>query len=641
MTTLNHEVWANPTTPLFLQSGASANNTAPLSLGSTPLPSTQRTTITSTATNGGIYYGANSGTQTQAYGELSFSNAGGWALKTNNITQLAGSSADGGSVTSSVPIVVSDPKTSTALEITTNSIGATPNNPATTIVIGASSINIGQGVVASDGTGLLVQDSAGTSVGVYAPLTTAYATRTLTPSTTTYTFAGTSLPPAPSAYIQTATQSGFVMSSDQAGAGFFGVTNTTPSQSPVAVSTGGTPPSSSIGLFLATAKNILWGSEYVEFPPIVSTAGTSISITWKQAGRYTYGALYKNDVLYADLTSYSSSTWVSMPTYTFTSTGDDRIYIEINNKLDTGPNIYIYYNISDIAITTSTPTTTTNGVMGMNGSAIRMTNGTSGSYVEADSIAGGASLVSSVANGTSVVLSNNINLTAGSGGAITLNSTTNGVNVNGALNMGGNSVTNANTITGTYIVGTSNVSTPALDNPTAVLDIGVGSSSVNLYRGSNVNTLLLDGVAGGNLYIGNNSSSVSASNVYAINCVPVSSGAGVMTNMRTINNSPACAGAVIQFLNNIGGYHIGSLYIPPKPVARIYNNYIFGNSWVGNEFINNQGITIPPYSVFTYSNTGGSQVVYSNATSTGYFQADTGFLPSSSTQVYTLTPILV
>ena len=160
------------------------------------------------------------------------------------------------------------------------------------------------------------------------------------------------------------------------------------------MSTGGTPPSSSIGLFLATAKSISWGSEYLEFPDIISTPGTTVSISWKQAGLYTYGALYKNDVLFADLTSYSSTTWVSMPTYTFTSTGDDRIYIEINNKLATGANIYIYYNISDIAITTYTPSTTTNGVVGMNGSSVRMTNGTLGSYVEADS-SGGASLVSS------------------------------------------------------------------------------------------------------------------------------------------------------------------------------------------------------------------------------------------------------
>ena len=640
MTTLNHEVWANPTTPLFLQSGASANNTAPLSLGSTPLPSTQRTTITSTATNGGIYYGANSGTQTQAYGELSFSNAGGWALKTNNITQLAGGSDSGGYVASSVPIIVSDPKTSTALEITTNSIGATPNNTATTIVFGASSINIGQGVVASDGTGLLVQNSAGTSVAVHAPTTTAFATLTQTPSTTTYNFSAAVLPPSTNYYIAN-TYSGFIMSSDQPPSYASGVTNTNPSASVVAVSASGTPPSSSVGLWVGTAPSILIKSMYIEFPPIISTAGTSVSVQWKQAGLYTNGAIYKNNVLLANLSSYSSSTWVTLPTYTFTSTGDDRVYIEINNTGAAPISGYYYYNISDIAITTSSPTTTTNGVVGMNGSAIRMTNGTSGSYVEADSIAGGVSLNSSVANGTSVVLSNNINLTAGSGGAITLNSTTNGVNVNGALNMGGNSVTNANTITGTYIVGTSNVSTPALDNPTAVLDIGVGSSYVNLRRGSNVNTQLLDGVAGGNLYIGNNSSSVWASNVLIINCVPASAGGGIIANMATINNTPACAGAVIQFLINHSGYHISSLYIPPKPSARIYNNYIFGNSWTGSEFVNNQGITIPPYSVFTYSNTGGSQVVYSNATTTAYFQADTGFLPSSSTQVYTLTPILV
>ena len=609
-------MWLSAASALLSPARVQDNTTTP----------TEQTTILATSSNGGIYYGLPSGTEAQAYGELSFSNAGGWDLKTNGASQLTGTS---GQITTTDPVLVTSTKSSPTLLITNTTVGV-PSTPASTITFTPSSVNIGQGVSAIDGTGLVVRNSAATQVSVQTPTSTAFATLTQTPSTTTYTFAGSSLPAAPNSYVSTSTIDGFVMSSDNPPVGLFGYTNTNPSQSPTTVSTGGTPPSSSIGLFLATAKSIFWGSEYLEFPDIISTPGTTVSISWKQAGLYTYGALYKNDVLFADLTSYSSTTWVSMPTYTFTSTGDDRIYIEINNKLATGANIYIYYNISDIAITTYTPSTTTNGVVGMNGSSVRMTNGTLGSYVEADS-SGGASLVSSSANGTSVVLSNNI----------TLNSTTNGVNVNGALNMGGNNISNANTVTATYLVGTSNVSTPALDNPTAGLDIGVGSSYVNLYRGSNVNTTLLDGVSGGNLYIGNNSSSVSASNVYAINCVPASAGAGLMTNMRTINNTPACAGANIQFLRNFSGYHIGSLYVPPKPVARIYNNFIFGNSYTGSEFISNQGITVPPYSVFTYSNTGGTQVVYSNATTTGQFFADSGFAPSSSSQVYTLTPILV
>ena len=624
MSTQNHEVFYNNSTPMWL-SAASALLSPARVQDNTTTP-TEQTTILATSSNGGIYYGLPSGTEAQAYGELSFSNAGGWDLKTNGASQLTGTS---GKITTTDPVLVTSTKSSPTLLITNTTVGV-PSTPASTITFTPSSVNIGQGVSAIDGTGLVVRNSAATQVSVQTPTSTAFATLTQTPSTTTYTFAGSSLPAAPNSYVSTSTIDGFVMSSDNPPVGLFGYTNTNPSQSPTTVSTGGTPPSSSIGLFLATAKSIFWGSEYLEFPDIISTPGTTVSISWKQAGLYTYGALYKNDVLFADLTSYSSTTWVSMPTYTFTSTGDDRIYIEINNKLATGANIYIYYNISDIAITTYTPSTTTNGVVGMNGSSVRMTNGTLGSYVEADS-SGGASLVSSSANGTSVVLSNNI----------TLNSTTNGVNVNGALNMGGNNISNANTVTATYLVGTSNVSTPALDNPTAGLDIGVGSSYVNLYRGSNVNTTLLDGVSGGNLYIGNNSSSVSASNVYAINCVPASAGAGLMTNMRTINNTPACAGANIQFLRNFSGYHIGSLYVPPKPVARIYNNFIFGNSYTGSEFISNQGITVPPYSVFTYSNTGGTQVVYSNATTTGQFFADSGFAPSSSSQVYTLTPILV
>ena len=633
MSTLNHEVWANPTTPLFLQSGTNAVNSAPLTLVSTPAPATRQTTITCTPTSGGgIYYAPVGGSDSQAYGYLRFGNGGGWELLTNNISQLYGYS---GNIGANVPITISSPQSSSSLQITSTTIGK-PSTPASTITFAPTSVSIGQGVVASDGTGLLVQNSSGTSVSVHAPTSTAFATISQTPSTTTYTFSAETLPS--QGYTQSSNVEGFSITCDIPAFTNGGATYTNPSLSAVAVTNSGTPPSSGKGLYMVTTTgtpNYL-GNGYIEFPPIYSTAGTLIQVQWKQVGTYTYGKLVKNDVVFADLLSLSGSSWSSTGAYSFTSSGDDRLYIQINNFAASLPTTNIYYNISDIAITSYTPSTTTNGVVGMNGSTIQMSNA-SGSRVEARSSDGAAALYSSPATGSSVVAGSDITLSSTT--SITLNAGQ--TNANGLLNMNGNQISNIGTATATYLVGTSNVSTPALDNPTAVLNIGVGSSGVNLYRGSNVYTTSLDGVSGGNIFIGASSTSVNSSNVALISCVPASSGGGTMTNMRTINNSPACAGAMVQYLVNFGGFHSVSMYVPPKPTARIYNNYIFGSSFTGNEFVSNQGITIPPYSVFTYSNTGGSQVVYSNATSTGYFQADSGFAPSSSSQVYTLTPILV
>ena len=214
--------------------------------------------------------------------------------------------------------------------------------------------------------------------------------------------------------------------------------------------------------------------------------------------------------------------------------------------------------------------------------------------------------------------------------------------VGGTLTIGATSSNVVISNLGTFSA--TNVNTAAVDNPSSSLLIGSNSSSVRIQNADYIFTQHLDAGLGNNLYIGYDAatSNTIMDKVYSLNCVPASSGGGLFSNVRLMNQAPACGPAVLQFLNNIGGFHIGSLTVPPQSVGGVRNNVVFGNSWVGNEFINNQGITVPAYSVFTYSNFGsGVSTQFSNNTTTPFFYADTGFAPSASTQIYSLVPILV
>jgi len=634
MSTLNHEVWANPTTPLFLQSGANAVNSAPLTLVSTPAPATRQTTITCTPTGGGgIYYAPVGSSDSQAYGYLRFGNGGGWELLTNNVSQLFGYS---GNIGANVPITISSPQSSSSVEITATTIGK-PSTPASTITFAPTSINIGQGVVASDGTGLLVQNSSGTSVSVHTPTSTAFATITQTPSTTTYTFSTETLPS--QGYTQSSNVEGFSITCDIPAFTNGGATYTNPSLSAVAVTNSGTPPSSGKGLYMVTTTgtpNYL-GNGYIEFPPIYSTAGTLIQVQWKQAGTYTYGKLYKNDVVFADLLSLSGTTWSSTGAYSFTSSGDDRLYIEINNFAASLPTANIYFNISDIAITSYTPSTTTNGVVGMNGSTIQMSNA-SGARVEARSSDGAAALYSSTGTGSSIVAATDITLSSTT--SITLNAGQ--TNANGLLNMNGNQISNIGTATATYLVGTGNVSTPALDNPTSTLTIGSGSSSVTLNRASNVYTAALDGFGAG-LLVGYTSPSNSVG-VYNVNVLSgsLTSGGGTgfnISNCKMLNLSPACPPAVLFYTGNFGAYRQLSTTLLPALNVRMTS--VFPSDFVPDNFDSADYITIPAYCVFTLSGTINFTQSNTNSIPQIYSLSGHSFSPTDGSQRYSLQPILV
>jgi hypothetical protein len=458
---------------------------------------------------------------------------------------------------------------------------------------------------------------------------------------------------------------GFIITCDRPAFLNGGATYTNPSLSPVAITNTGTPPSSGKALYFGTqaSPTPYVGNGYIEFPPIVSPAGSTISVQWKQVGTYTYGKLVKNDVVLADLLSLSGSSWASSAAYTFTSSGDDRLYIQINNNAATPSASLIYYNISDIAITQYTAGSSTDAVVGMNGSTLQMSNATSGARVEARSSDGAAALYSSTGTGSSIVAATNISLTTTLGGsAVNINSSninlTNGGNIvfsssptQMSINGGANTYLNlANgsglvQITGNsvYMSGSAiNIqSTPVYFNSSS---LNMNSNNINLVGALTAGSV--DANSGSNINIGLYSASNSVG-LYNVNTLSgtLTSGGGTgftISNCKMLNLSPACPPASAFYLANFSGTKGLSMTIPPKQFLSTRNNVVFGSGYTSDSFISNQGFTIPAYSVMSYSNIGsGTTTTYSNTNSVPYFYSDSGFSPSSSTQVYSLNPILV
>jgi len=664
MATLNHEVWANPTTPLFLQAGTSATNVAPLVLGSTPLPSTRQTIITCLPTGGGgIYYAPAGGTETQAFGELLFSNGGGWELLTNNVPQLFGYS---GNIGANVPITISSPQSSTSLQLTTTSIGV-PSTPASTITFTGTQVLLGQHAVAQDGTGLIVTNTNDTKASTHAPTNITFATGTTTPNTTTYNFSAESIT-SPPGYFTTSNVEGFVLSSDLAGVYNGGVTYTSPSTSPVGITITGTPPSSGKAIWGATTSGVnAVGSFYLEFPVINAVPGTQISIQWKNAGLYTFGALYLNDVKSIDLSPYTSTSWISTPAFTFTASGDDRFYIQINNTTFPTPGVVRYYNISDIAITQYSIGSTTDAVVGMNGSTIQMSNAVSGARVEARSSDGASALYSSTGTGSSVVSATDITLTTTASGSkvklatntIDLTQATN-INLSNGANISYNTSPYQMTISGgsaqyfnvggtgsliqftggsLYLSGTGiNLNNNVYMNSAT---LNMNSNNINTAGAITANTLDAAGSPG--LQIGSNTSTagVSVLNVGLINGSSVGSGGAgfAIGNCKTINFAQACGSAVLFYTGNFGAYRQLSTTMLPGVSVRM--TAVFPSDFTPDNFISSDYIVVPAYSVFTLSGT--TNFTQSNATSNPAIFSLSGhtFSPTDAAQRYSLTPILV
>ena len=651
MSTQNHEVFYNNTTPMWL-SAASAL-VSPARVQDNLTAPTKQTTILATSSNGGIYYNTPSGTENQAYGELSFTTAG-WDLKTNGVSQLAGTS---GLITAKSPILVDDPRGSSTIQITTSSIGV-PSTPASTITFEPASINIGQNVVAQDGTGLIVQNNSAANQGIQYPTTVNYVSNSFTNTTTTQTFSGATLPASPNGYTTSAAgYGGFTISSDNPTFNNGGLTLTFPSGSPKGLTTSGSPPASGKGIWTSSGTVPSAYNTYIEFPVITAPAGTQIVISWKQAGIYSSGSLWKNDINYASLTSFSdtgSPSWKTIDTsvlggLTFTSSGDDRLYILIQNAVGLAPpsSLNTIFNISDIAITQQVPTSTVVGSVGMNGSAVQMSNGVSGAYVEANSSGGGVAMYSAPASGASATIYSSINLaTTLAGSSITLTSPT--TYLTGTLNMNSNQISNTpivyftggGTIVGSYTnqinLQASNIYSFGNFNMYGTANIIMAGN--NLTGASNITTANLDGVSGGQLQIGGNSSAY-LFNVARLDGVATTGFA--ISNCSKINGSPACPNASLFYNANYAGFKLISMTILPGSNVRMGDAFPAA-SMTDPNFDGSTSVTIPagaflkidqisPSSnLFTQSNTSASP---SNYTCTTFNVGNTGLR-------YTLQPIL-
>lgn len=655
MSTLNHEIWANTTTPIFLQAGASASNSAPLVLNSTPAPATRKTVITSTATNGGIYYSDINATEGQAYGELSFSNAGGWDLKTNGVTQLYGTS---NAAFARAPFLVDDPQTSDVLLLTTTSIGRNAND-ASTIIFTPTSIQFGEDASIEDGVGLSINNIGNTKVTTLNPTQVLFSSISTSPTTSTETFAGATLPPAPNGFTtSSAGYGGFTITSDNPTFNNGGLTLTFPSGSPKGLTVTGAPPASGKGIWSSAGTITTPGQSgiyatYINFPPINAIPGSTVIVSWRQTGVYTDGSLYKNDLVYTSLTPYTNLApqlggqydWVGV-SISFTSSGDDRLSIRIGN----GVRLYVptdynsVYNISDISITQYAISVALDASVSMNGSAIRLSNAVSGTYVEADNSGGGSGGVtlSSEANGATLSVNSNIGLTTSSVGSVITLIAPN-INIVGATNMSNNTISNVGGLTMSNSA-VFNLNSGSVSNA-GNINMGSGNIVMNnnsLTGASNITTANLDAVSGAsNLLIGYNST---ATFFIKLGLMEGIASGGTITNMKLINNDAACATGIFHYLVSFDGTKAVSAPLPPKQTILGRNNNVFGSNYSGDSFVSSVGFTLPANSVFAYSNLG-SGVTYtqSNANNVPTYYADggPGFSPSSSAQQYSLIPIVV
>lgn len=644
MSTLNHEVWANSTTPLFLRVGQ-PNASPSVVINST---SNASMTTSATTTSGNIWYGVASNTEAQAYGELSFSNAGGWALKTNNVTQLAGTS---GAVTARDPITITSEQNNNTLLITNNSVGRSDTTSlANEITFLDDGINIGNQVIIQSGQGLEVQSSNGVNVTRYADDGLEIIVNTTGTSTTTQTFSSASIP-APPGFTTQFEYQGIVFSSDSpTGDPQGGLTLLFPSSgSSKALTTNGTFPASGKGAWTQSTAY----TSYIEFPTIASTPGTPVSVAWKQAGIYNYGVLYKNDVPLIYLTSLTNAPgdlhWITIdtattsPALTFTSTGEDRLYILVQNQVSA---LYPYntpLNIGDISITTTSTTPVTKGFLGYITPSFEMVNATSGSLISIKD--SGEVIMTDPTQGSKVqILSGNINLSNGNttanivvGSNISVNSPTGNIS-----NVASNLVQlNAPNIT--------------LSNSTAQFQITPGNIFLTATTGATINTTLfmsdnnIDGVTdltterinavGTTLGIGAVTCNVNLYNVASLTGTP----AGLsLSNVSNVNASPACPNATLMYTANFTGFKGLGLCIPPAiTTTSIANNIVFGNGFTGDSFVSAQGFTIPANCTLTYSNLGsGITTTLNNPNPNPSYIANTGFSPSSTTQFYSLKPNL-
>ena len=679
MSTLNHECFANGTTPLWMSASGGGNYNSPLNVVNNLNTPTTKTTMFDTNVTGGVYFAPFSSGETQAYGEVQFDITPAVHIKTNGKDIITATPSN---VTITKPILIDNPQTTQINQITTNTIG-NPANSDATIQFGTDYINLGTTAYVGSGDGVVVYSGGFSNYSEMLPQSFTFGTSATTPIPTTENFSTATI-----GVLGWTSQTGipfdgYIWSSENpSGDAQGGLTLTDPAQSVKAVTNTNAPSSGKsawLGGFLGTAGGQY--TSYLEFPPIVAPIGTQVSVTWKQAGSVFSIDLYKNDVIaIANSGAFRpvSSNWTtpSIFPYTFTSTGTDYLYLAVQNPTG-GSYTYTNYNISDIVITKQGQVETAEGGMQVDNAGVitiargePSTNPTNITFISSTEIDINAS--DGLTNSASIGVYDGglaFNTTGRIDAVAGLLNITAPVNINSnALNMNNNNIDNIGNVNANQVFalatytndvypnsGFSNVSfqssidlqhnniynCSSINNssPGGSMNIGLTTDNVNLSNGKQINTLNIDANYGSRLYIGYFSPRTDLSNV--VNITGLAGGSPTLDGFLTYNyGAPMVQGFQLQYVVNWSGNKPNTMYVPPNANSNVFNQTIFGTGFTGADYVQTSSYILPPKSRLQLYTSGSNFYTATNSNASPTKFTNSAFDPNSTTQSYTLTAYL-
>jgi hypothetical protein len=579
---------------------------------------------------------------TQAYAGVVYSKNGGIGsnsallLQTNGQTNFA-VNGGGKAVQSFRPLQVTNAE-SNFLQITPEAISFNGLASNALTISDGGGFEIGQTVEVLPGVLAVYNGTSNTETNL-TPTALTIGTYANTTSNLLQDFSGQSLT-GPSYTAQRPVFGGITWTTSGGGVADAGITKVNPALSSKGVTTNGVYPGANaqaayFGNYLVSAPQPVGTYNGLILPTLVAQPGELITLSYSYAGGQS-GAVIVNGIQIQAIPA--SAVWVNAST-SFYATGNDEVEFQTqvipytgNNSQFNLTNINFNYTVASVSVpqvSVNSPSRNFANYGILNLQSLSTDGTTLGSYIQVGD--GFNGILNASPQGSVLQINSNINLD--SYGSVNITAETGTINLLANLNVYGNTISNASTI-----IATTAVSTPALDNPTSTLTIGSSSSSVTLTRASNVYTAALDGAFSGALTIG------AATTVYQSNVVALAgvSGGAVFSNIRIMNNNAACPPASLTYSANLSGLKPFSIPILPKAnIVTPRNSTIFGSVYTGDSYVASIGFTVPAYTVFSYSNIGsGTTTTYSNAGTGPLFYADTGFSPSSSSQVYALYPII-
>jgi hypothetical protein len=438
-----------------------------------------------------------------------------------------------------------------------------------------------------------------------------------------------------------------------------GITKVNPALSSKAVTTSGAYPGATaqaayFGNYQVSAPQPIGTYNGLILPTLTAQPGELVTLSYSYAGGQK-GAVIVNGVQIQVINP--SSVWVNAST-SFYATGNDEVEFQTQVIPYTGN--ASQFNITNINFNFTIASTSTSqaslaspsrnsanyGVMNL--SSLYTDGTTLGSYAQIGDAYNGITLQTASSLGSSMLLGSGIALNSTTN--ITLNSGT--TNVGGTLAMGGHDISNTSVVYftgGASIVGAytnqinlqaSNIYSFGNFNMYGTANILMSGNNISNAAAITANTLDAAGSPG--LQIGSNTptAGVSVLNVGLINGSSVASGGAgfALGNCKTINFAQACGPAVLFYTANFGAYRQLSTTMLPGVAVRM--TAVFPSTFVPDNWISFDYITIPAYSVFSLSGT--VSFTQSNATSNPaiFSLSSHGFSPTDNAQRYSLTPIL-